>query len=55
MELEVLMRIRYYVILLALLAVFFICACAPPAGNAAETAVIGGADGPTAIWVAGMT
>ncbi|MBD5559904.1 MAG: hypothetical protein HDQ87_06045 [Clostridia bacterium] len=46
------MRIRYYVILLALLAVFFFCACAPPADNT-QMEIVGGADGPTAVWVAG--
>lgn len=47
------MRLRYYVILLVLLAVFFFCACAPPSSAQAEAEAVGGADGPTAVWVAG--
>lgn len=44
------MRIRFHIILLALLAVFAICACAPVKKDA-EAGIIGGADGPTEIVV----
>ena len=49
------MRLRYYIILLALLAVFFVCACAPATGHPEELTLIGGSDGPTAVWIGGVT